>query len=125
MLSVLALYAAERPGSSLFTHFTASLLIPDWSVSVANNVLMTLLISGRIFWTNYKLSQSINALSLSHSKLYFSITAILIESAALYSVVGILQIVLFAKGSPYYSLVDGIFDQVEVSSETDMILLGP
>jgi len=73
-----------------------------YSSSVALNVLVTLLIVWRLMDTRRTLKQALGA---EHAKAYTSIAAMLIESAALYSGVGIIRIVAYARKSDVQNLV--------------------
>jgi len=86
--------------SALFSGITFT--IPDFSISVAINVLVTLLIVGRLLVTRRQIKA---ALGPEHSKIFTSIAAMLIESAALFSVTGLIFIVAFARQSKVQDLI--------------------
>lgn len=111
-LAILALNYSTRPGESIYTNLSVSILVPYWSLGVANNIFMTLLITYRILSIRYRAHK---ALSPDHLKIYFSVSAVLIESAALYSTFGIIFVVFYATNSNYQGPIAGILDQVVVS----------
>ena len=112
-LSILALYQSAKPGASIWVQSAVNILVPYWSLGIANNAFMTLLIVFRMLSTRY---QMLKVLGSAHLKMYLSISAILVESAALYSTFGIIYIALFARNSPVQFPIVGILDQVSVSS---------
>jgi len=64
-----------------------------WSISVSLNVTSTILIAGQLIWHQRTLRRA----GIPQSDQYMSIVAILAESAALYSICGLIYIPLFAR----------------------------
>lgn len=110
-LSILALFESAKPGANLWVSSAVNILIPYWSLGIANNMFMTLLIVYRMLSMRFALIKVLGADSL---KIYVSISAMLIESAALYSVTGIVFIILYAKNSAVQNPILAILDQVVV-----------
>ncbi|KAJ7074788.1 hypothetical protein C8F01DRAFT_925160, partial [Mycena amicta] len=83
-----------------------------WSLSVSLNILLTLLISGRIIWLRRRIPSSLGpgAREAAH---YFSAVTMLIESAALYALVGLIFLITYARASTVQNLVFPILGQVE------------
>ena len=75
-------------------------------------MFMTLLIVYRMLSMRFSLMKVLGADNL---KVYVSISSMLIESAALYSVTGIVFIILYAKNSAVQNPILAILDQVVVS----------
>lgn len=111
-MTVLALFQSAKPGASLWERTAINVYIPYWSLGIANNIFMTLLIVFRMLMMRRLVSGALNS---KHLRIYLSISAMLIESAALYSVFGIVYIILFAKNSPVQFPINGALDQVAVS----------
>lgn len=70
--------------------------IAFYSLSVGLNVIVTLLISGRLLYHQH----NIRRISASCSQEYTSLIAIIVESGALYAVAGLVYIPLWAVNSP-------------------------
>lgn len=119
-MTILALFQSAKPGASLWVKTAINVYIPYWSLGIANNVFMTLLIVLRMLVMRKKISRVLNAKDLG---VYLSISAMLIESAALYSLFGIVYIILFARNSPVQFPINGILDQVAVSYSDQLFFI--
>lgn len=75
---------------------------------------MTLLIIYRILKMRLSFLEALGAME--GLKVYLSISAILIESAAMYSIMGIVFIALYAKNSTAYNPALAILDHIVVRS---------
>ena len=75
-------------------------------------MFLTLLIVYRMLSMRFTLMKVLGADNL---KVYVSISSMLIESAALYSITGIVFIILYAKNSAVQNPILAILDQVVVS----------
>jgi len=96
VLSALTTYQSAKPNSA-FNAADVVIAVPYWSLTVAFNIVLTLLIVGRLFHMRAKLR---GVLGDQHTRTYTSIAAMIYESAALYSFTGIAFIVAFARNSP-------------------------
>jgi hypothetical protein len=84
-----------------------------WYVlSVSINILSTFAIVGRLLW---KRRTIITLLGKEHSKVYIGVAAMLVESAVLYSVFGVIFIGTYFKQNPVTNLVIPILGTLEVS----------
>ncbi|KAF7290715.1 hypothetical protein MIND_01312200 [Mycena indigotica] len=81
-----------------------------WSLSIALNVLLTLLITGRILLIRRRIKRSLGP---QHAGKYFSAAAMIVESAALYAGVGLLFLGAYVKGSALQNLVFPVLGQVQ------------
>jgi hypothetical protein len=83
-----------------------------WSISVSLNVISTLLIAGQLLWHQRSLRQA----GLQHSDQYTGIVAVLAESAALYSICGLIYIPLFARNLTLQYPFSALFNSAAVQS---------
>ncbi|KAF7305424.1 hypothetical protein HMN09_00794800 [Mycena chlorophos] len=83
-----------------------------WSLSIALNILLTVLITARILVIRRRIKRS---LGLQHAQRYFSAIAMLVESASLYAAFGLVFIVAYAKGSEVQNWIFPPLGQVQVS----------
>ncbi|KAJ7055839.1 hypothetical protein C8F01DRAFT_1373345 [Mycena amicta] len=81
-----------------------------WSLSISLNILLTLLITGKIL----RLRRQIKGpLGSHHAERYFSVVAMLVESASLYSIVGLFFIITYARSSSVQNLIFPALGQVQ------------
>jgi len=118
-VSVLLLFQLTQPGASLWTRVAISFGIPYWSISVSLNVIVTLLIVGRLLYMRRVTRQ---ALTAEHASTYTSIMAILIESAALYSTFGLIFIVSYARNSMVQNVLLPTLGHIQAVSPLLIIL---
>ncbi|KAJ7182735.1 hypothetical protein C8R43DRAFT_12207 [Mycena crocata] len=91
------LIATGQPGGTFGSGLVGPFGTAFWSTSVALNVIVTLLISTKLLRQHRRLS----ALHITPAgRTYPDIVAIFVESAALYSICGLIYIPLFAMNTP-------------------------
>lgn len=95
-LAVCELVAAGVPGGDFFAGRSVNFGVPYYAMSIALNLLLTLLICARLLYLSRWVSTAMGA---EGAQLYTSVLAILLESAAPYSAVGIMFLVPYARGS--------------------------
>lgn len=97
-------------GTSYFEGIGAALLIAYYAVSVSLNFIATVAISVKLWIARRRL----RSLSTGISNSYVSISAILIESAFLYTICGIVFLVPFGLADPFQNVILPTLAQVEV-----------
>jgi hypothetical protein len=97
--------------STAETSVVINFAIPYFSLSVALTVVSTVLITIRLM-AGRKTVQKI--LGTSYSAPYVSVTAMIIESAALYTVVGIFFVAFLATGNPGQNVLNPMIGQAMV-----------
>jgi len=107
------LFQLTQPNANLWTTTTVNFAIPYWSLSAGLNILVTLMIVGRLFYIRQR-TRAI--LSSSHSRTYTSIAAMLVESAALYSITALLFIITYARNSNIQNIILPLLGQVQAIS---------
>lgn len=107
----MTVFQASRPNANLWTKVTIQFSLPYWSISIALNTLLTLLLVSRLLYMSYNARK---ALSDDHGKPYISVAAMLLESAAPYTIIGLIYIVTYARNSQVQNLVLPILSQVMV-----------
>ena len=88
-------------------------VIPTFSISIALNVLLTLLIVGRTALLNNNIRDVMKA-PVKVGRLYNAIVTSLVESCALYSVACILYIISWTAGDPFSGVSFPILVQIQV-----------
>ncbi|THH08338.1 hypothetical protein EW146_g9025 [Bondarzewia mesenterica] len=109
-LSILTIYQSARPGASLWSRTTIAFAVPYWSLSIALNILATLVIAARLLVMMRRIRQS--GVGMHHARMYTSITAMVVESAALYSITGLIFIICYARNSNVQNIVLPVLGQV-------------
>ncbi|THH32296.1 hypothetical protein EUX98_g1893 [Antrodiella citrinella] len=94
-LGILELVSAFRPGGFFFSGKAVNFGTPYYSISVSMNIIITLLICSRLFYMSREVRKAIGS---QNAKLYTGVAAILIESAAPYTAMGILFLPFYARG---------------------------
>jgi len=89
------------PGARLFSDSTVNYALIFWWTDIAATILLTVVIVSRLLYIRWKLRKIIDSSDLSP---YVSISAMLLESAFLYTAWAILFIVTYAKGLNLYQL---------------------
>ncbi|KAI0749659.1 hypothetical protein C8Q80DRAFT_1101643 [Daedaleopsis nitida] len=118
-LSILTLFQASRPDASLWTNTTIQISLPYFSISIALNVLLTLLLVGRLL---YMSEQAKRTIGRDHAATYTSIVAMLVESAVPYAVAGLLFIITYARNSNVQNIMLPILSQIMCISPEVIIL---
>lgn len=112
--SILTLFQSERPGANLWTHTTVQFAVPYWSMTIAINATMTLAIAYRLMSMRRRVTTMLGA---EYARTYTSVVAMIVESAAVYSVTGLVFIICYARKSNVQNLVLPILDQVVVCNQ--------
>lgn len=95
-LSIIELVTAGKPGGNFFGGRTINFGTPYYAITISLNVIVTILISVRLL----RLSRAISkVLGRDSSRMYTNVVAILAESAAPYSIVGLMFLIPYAMGS--------------------------
>ena len=108
------IYQSSQPAN--VPHFLASITnydVPYYLISSALNVLLTLMITMRLFLLHRRIRKAMNA-PVRVNGLYRTIVTSLIESCALHSVTFVLYIGLFAAGSSIFGVFVPILFDIQV-----------
>ncbi|TFK24221.1 hypothetical protein FA15DRAFT_555589, partial [Coprinopsis marcescibilis] len=108
--SICLAVSMTRPGADFWSQSAVTFAIAYWSLSLALNVSLTMLISGRLFFMRRRMKKLMGS---QHSTPYLSLLNMLIESAALYSVWVIVFIGLYASNSPVQHVVFPPLGQIQ------------
>jgi hypothetical protein len=96
-MSVLTVVESATPGAGLFKGRSLSFGVPYVSMTISLNIIVTLSICGRLLAMRKKVQ---SVLGLEHAKMYTSIAAMLVESAAPFTIIGIAYVITYARTSP-------------------------
>ncbi|KAL0578483.1 hypothetical protein V5O48_003532 [Marasmius crinis-equi] len=96
-MSLLLIYESAQPGANFFKGHAVDFGVPYIALTISLNIIVTLLICGRLITVK---NQMLNALGPQHAKMYTSIIAIMVESAAPFTVLGIIYVITYARHSP-------------------------
>ena len=98
-------------GSSIWTSSTINFGISYWSISVSINIIVTTLIVGRLL---YFRSRTLHVVNKEQAQTYTGIVAMLVESAALYSVTGLIFIISYALDNMIQHVMMHVLAHVQV-----------
>ncbi|TCD68387.1 hypothetical protein EIP91_010896 [Steccherinum ochraceum] len=119
IMSLFLLVQLAQPGATLWEASNVNFALVYWSSSIATTILLTCLIVGRLFYTRYQVRA---ALGPRYQASYFSVSALLIESAFLYTSVAIIFLVTYARNSTVNFLFFGLLGQMESIAPLMIIL---
>lgn len=98
------------PGINLWTTISINLAIPYWAISIGLNVIITACITIRLLYMRYKIRKAMPGAGSE----YLSVTTMTVESAALYTVTGLIFLVSYGVNSPIQNLALPVLGQVQV-----------
>ncbi|KZV91467.1 hypothetical protein EXIGLDRAFT_588119, partial [Exidia glandulosa HHB12029] len=94
---------------TIYAELTRQMVIAHFSISIAFGIIVTGAIVSRLLVMRRRLGQSTSS---AHSQTYLSVSALLVESAALYAVFGVLFLISLAVQSPVQNLILPAFGQI-------------
>lgn len=109
-MGIIALFQASQPGANLWTHVTVNFLIPFFSLSISLNIIVTAMIVGFLMSHRRSIQATIGK---QHAKQYTSIIAMVVESAALYTIFSVIFIITYGRNSPAQNLFLPVLGQVQ------------
>jgi len=119
IVSVLLLIRIAAPHASFFQSLTFSLTTPYCVLTAGLDVTVTSLIIGRLFFLRRGVRDILTPKS---ARMYISVAALLIESAALYTTVGAILFVSYIKKSMVFNVMLPVLGQVQAISSLLIIL---
>jgi len=112
-MGIITLYLASQPNSSLWHGITVNFGLPYFTISVGLNVILTLMISARLFLHGRNIRGAMGSGS-GMSSLYKTIATMLIESSALYAITSLLFIGPYAANNYASDIFLPILAEVQV-----------
>lgn len=112
MLGIIQLVSAFTPGGHFFSGKAVDFGVPYYSILIGMNVTVTLLICGRLAYLS---KQVLAALGPENARLYTSVAAVMVESAAPYTISGVIFLALYAQGNLASAAVGQVWAKLTVS----------
>lgn len=106
---------SSQPGLSLYSSLPMAYGTSYYAVSLGLNIILTVLISLRLLLNRRSL---IACLPKEHASHYLSLIAIIVESAAIYSLFAILFLITYAVDDPSNQVLLAFASSAQVSSKT-------
>ncbi|KAJ7703882.1 hypothetical protein B0H17DRAFT_921603 [Mycena rosella] len=100
--SIALVISVTNSGNTFWASKSVQIGIAYWSLSIALNIILTVLIASRIWFLRYRIRRSLGS---QHSGQYLSVTAMLVESAALYAVWSTVFLVCYARNTPFQNIL--------------------
>ncbi len=107
----MTIFQSSKPNAGIWNSVTIDFALPYFSLSTSLNVLLTLLISSRLFVHQMWIRKNVGSMRLP----YGSIIALLVESSAIYAVSSLLFIGCYGAGSLVSAVFLPILSQTQVS----------
>ncbi|KAJ3840439.1 hypothetical protein F5878DRAFT_533689 [Lentinula raphanica] len=95
-MSILLIYESAQPGANFFLGHAVDFGVPYISLTISLNIIVTALICGRLLYLRNEVNK---ILGPTHTQMYTSVIAIMVESAALFTVLGIVYVIVYARKS--------------------------
>ncbi|KAF8489954.1 hypothetical protein BU17DRAFT_53348 [Hysterangium stoloniferum] len=96
-MAILEIITTAVPGGTFFSRKTIKFGLPYYTLSIALNIILTSCIVGRILFLYRRVHAS---LGYEAARVYTGVLSILIESAALYSIIGFMTIIPYGINAP-------------------------
>ncbi|KAJ3567409.1 hypothetical protein NP233_g6390 [Leucocoprinus birnbaumii] len=113
-LSLVLIKLLCLPGITLWSEISIKFAIPYWAVSISLNVIITACISLKLLY--------LRKISLGLGAEYVSVTAMLVESAALYTSNGLIFVISYAFSSPIQHIALPLLGQMQTIAPLLIIL---
>ncbi|KAJ7135105.1 hypothetical protein C8R46DRAFT_1325870 [Mycena filopes] len=111
VLSAILIAELSQPENTLWTTISVNLAIPYWSISISMTIILTALIAGRLLYMRYR-TQKLGGIATGPTP-HFTLTAMLVESAAIYSVNGLIFLISYGINSPVQNLALPLLGQTQ------------
>ncbi|KAJ7124098.1 hypothetical protein C8R43DRAFT_1076079, partial [Mycena crocata] len=108
--SIALLVSMTKSSDTFWSSKSMQFSIAYWSLSISLNIILTLSIITRIWSVRHRVQKLLGS---HHSGQYVSITAILVESAALYSGWGLVFLICYARNTPFQNILLPPLGQVQ------------
>jgi hypothetical protein len=112
-MSCIFLAEVTGAGASFFSTSTVNFALGYWAGSIATTMLLTGFIVGKLLYIRSQLRGALGA-EFDRRSPYVTISAMLVESACLYSACALAFIILFARNDPFQNIFLPILGQVQV-----------
>ncbi|KAJ7756039.1 hypothetical protein DFH07DRAFT_959171 [Mycena maculata] len=110
VLSAILIAELSQPGNTFWTKISVNLAIPYWSISISMTIILTALIVGRLLFMRRRIR---NLMGPCTSTPYVTVTAMLVESAAIYSINGLVFLISYGVNSPVQNLALPLLGQTQ------------
>ncbi|ESK95528.1 hypothetical protein Moror_12714 [Moniliophthora roreri MCA 2997] len=95
-MSILTIYESALPGANFFRGHAVDFGVPYVALTISLNIIVTLLICGRLLTARNQMKA---ILGPEYARTYTSIAAIMVESAAPFTILGIFYVITYARHS--------------------------
>lgn len=96
VMLIVVIFQMSRPDASLWSSVAVSFFIPYFSLSITLNIILTMLIIEKLLYMSRAVR---NVLGEQYARMYTSIAAMIIESAAPSSLTSIIFIITYGRDS--------------------------
>lgn len=121
IMSCIFLAEVTGAGASFFSTSTVNFALGYWAGSIATTMLLTGFIVGKLLYIRSQLRGALGA-EFDRRSPYVTISAMLVESACLYSACALAFIILFARNDPFQNIFLPILGQVQIIAPLLIVL---
>ncbi len=112
---------SSQPGLSLYSALPLAYGTSYYAISLSVNIILTILITLRLVLYRRSIMARLPAEYAAH---YVSLAAIIVESAAIYSVFAVLFLITYAVNNPSNQVLLAFASSAQVGSELSRVVLG-
>ncbi|KAJ7890170.1 hypothetical protein B0H14DRAFT_3705941 [Mycena olivaceomarginata] len=109
-ISAILIARLSQPGNTIWTKISITLAIPYFSISISMTIILTMLIAGRLLFMRSRLRK---VMGPNMTIPYVTLTAMLVESATLYSVNGLILLISYGLNSAVQHLALPLLGQTQ------------
>ncbi|KAI0028701.1 hypothetical protein K488DRAFT_57979 [Vararia minispora EC-137] len=121
IMSCIFLAEVNSQGAGFFSTTTVNFALGYWVGSIVTTVVLTSLIVGKLLYIRQGLRKSLGK-DFDRRSPYITISAMLIESACLYTIFALPFVVLFARNDPFQNIFLPALGQVQIMAPLLIIL---
>ncbi|KAJ7362514.1 hypothetical protein DFH08DRAFT_950778 [Mycena albidolilacea] len=110
VVSAILIARLSQPGNTIWTKISINLAVPYLSISISMTIILTMLIAGRLLFMRSRLRK---VMGPNMTIPYVTSTAMLVESATLYSVNGLILLISYGLNSAIQHLALPLLGQTQ------------
>lgn len=112
-MSILLLHQVVSPGGTFWVPTSINFALVCWSTSIAINIMLTIGIVGFLLYMRFRVRRVMGS---HHHSSYVSVSAMLVESALLYTVFALVFLIPLARNNSVNLIFFQALGQVQVST---------
>lgn len=111
-MAILSVIQAAKPNANLWSHVEVRFALPFWAINVPLMAIMTIGIVFRLLSVRRSVAAN---LGVDSARVYTSVAAMVVESAALESIAGVICLITYVTHSVVENAIQPALGQIAVS----------